>query len=115
VRSSENHKKGLKDQGFFKENVRHPVWTCRDPISLILGTRFSILGTRLKKPWKDNYGLLIDFLSQISKLSISLLDLADFVMQHCFPFLFLMWQPWVCANTAANLCLQYVYHFELDH
>jgi len=33
--------------GFFKENIRYPVWTCRDPISLILGTRFSmILGTR---------------------------------------------------------------------
>jgi len=32
---------------FFKENVRYPVWTCRDLISLILGTRFSlILGTR---------------------------------------------------------------------
>jgi len=31
--------------GFFKENVRHPVWTCRDPISLIPGTRFPILGT----------------------------------------------------------------------
>jgi len=31
---------------FFKENVRYPVWTCRDLISLILGTRFSlILGT----------------------------------------------------------------------
>jgi len=31
----------------FKENVRYPVWICRDPISLILGTRFSlILGTR---------------------------------------------------------------------
>jgi len=24
---------------FLKENVRYPVWTCRDPISLILGTR----------------------------------------------------------------------------
>jgi len=24
-----------------------PVWTCRDPIYLILGTRFSILGTRI--------------------------------------------------------------------
>jgi len=35
-------------QGFFKENVRNPVWTSRDPISLILGTRFSlILGTRI--------------------------------------------------------------------
>jgi len=34
-------------QGFFKENVRNPVWICRDPISLILRTRFSlILGTR---------------------------------------------------------------------
>jgi len=32
---------------FFKENVRCPVWTCRDPIPLILGTRFSlILGIR---------------------------------------------------------------------
>jgi len=31
---------------FFKENVRHPVWICRNPISLITGTRFSlILGT----------------------------------------------------------------------
>ena len=34
-------------QGFFKENVWNPVWICRDPISLILETRFSlILGTR---------------------------------------------------------------------
>jgi len=32
---------------FFKENVRYPVWTCRDPVCLILGTRFSlVLGTR---------------------------------------------------------------------
>ena len=32
---------------FFKENVKYPIWACRDPISLILGTRFSlILGTR---------------------------------------------------------------------
>jgi len=29
---------------FFKGNIRYPVWTCRDPISLILGTKFSILG-----------------------------------------------------------------------
>ena len=43
---------------FFKENIRYPVWTCREPISLILGTRFSlILGARigslkhLKKSW----------------------------------------------------------------
>jgi len=34
-------------QFLFKENVRYPVWTCRDPISLILGSQFSlILGTR---------------------------------------------------------------------
>jgi len=34
-------------QVFLKENVRYPVWTCRDPISLILGARFYlILGTR---------------------------------------------------------------------
>ena len=32
---------------FFKENVRYPVWTCGDPISLIQGTRFSILRTRI--------------------------------------------------------------------
>jgi len=33
--------------GFFKENVGYPVWTCRDPISMILATRLSlILGTR---------------------------------------------------------------------
>ena len=34
-------------QGFFKENVRYPISICRDPISLILGNRFSlILGIR---------------------------------------------------------------------
>jgi len=34
-------------QLFFKENIGYPVWTWTDPISLILGTRFSlILGTR---------------------------------------------------------------------
>jgi len=34
-------------QFFFNENVSYPVWTCREPISLILGTRFSIQGTRI--------------------------------------------------------------------
>jgi len=29
---------------FFKENIRYPVWT---RFSLILGTRFSIVGTRI--------------------------------------------------------------------
>jgi len=28
----------LFNQVFFKENFRYLVWTCRDPISLILGT-----------------------------------------------------------------------------
>ena len=32
---------------FIKKNVRYPVWTCRDPISLILGIRFTILGTQI--------------------------------------------------------------------
>jgi len=34
-----------------------------------------------------------------------------------FPFHFLIWQLWVCANPAAYLCLQYVHvhHFELRH
>jgi len=66
---------------------------------------------------KDNYGRLIDFLKQISKLSyFNLLDLADFMMYAGitgFPFSCLMWQPWVCANTTAHLCLQYGQNFEL--
>jgi len=34
-------------QVFFKENVRYPECTSKDPISLILGIRFSLtLGTR---------------------------------------------------------------------
>jgi len=32
---------------FSKGNVRYPVRTCRDPISLIVGTRFSILETQI--------------------------------------------------------------------
>jgi len=37
----------ISEHSFFKENFRYPVWTCRDPISLIVGSRFSlILGTR---------------------------------------------------------------------
>jgi len=60
----------ILQQFFFKENVRYPVWTCRDPIYLVLGTRFSlilgsrfyILGTRiwslkhLKKPCATETG-----------------------------------------------------------
>ena len=29
----------VHNQLYFEKNVRYPVWTCRDPISLILGTR----------------------------------------------------------------------------
>ena len=37
----------ISKPGFFKEDYRYLMWTCRDPIFLILGTRFSlILGTR---------------------------------------------------------------------
>jgi len=64
---------------------------------------------------KDNCGRLIDFLSQISKLSyFNLFDLADFLMHAwiaSFLFRCLMWQTWVCANTTAHLCLQHVYRF----
>jgi len=38
-----------QEQDFFKENVGHPVCTCRDPIPLILGTRIGSL-RHLKKP-----------------------------------------------------------------
>jgi len=43
----------------------------------------AIKGKSQKKLFKDNYGYLIDFLSQISKLTyFSLLDLPDFLMHH---------------------------------
>jgi len=35
-------------KGFLKENIRYHVWTCRDPICLILETRFSIPGARIE-------------------------------------------------------------------
>ena len=35
-----NRKRIWSGAGFFKKNVRYLVWTCRDPISLILGTGF---------------------------------------------------------------------------
>jgi len=37
----------VKTSFFFKENISYQVWPCREAISMILGTRFSlILGTR---------------------------------------------------------------------
>jgi len=33
----------LTTSSFFKEYDKYPVWTCRDPISLNLGTRFSLI------------------------------------------------------------------------
>jgi len=29
----------MENMFFSKENVRYPVWTCRDTIALIIGTR----------------------------------------------------------------------------
>jgi len=37
----------LYSRVFAEGNVRYPVWTCRVSISLILGTRFSILDTQI--------------------------------------------------------------------
>jgi len=72
-------------------------------------TGIFLVGSNYINP-EDNYGCLIDFLSQISKLPcFSLLDLADFMMHRTsYPFRF-------CVNTVAHLCLQYVQHFELHH
>ena len=63
---------------------------------------------KITKSFQGSYGRLIDFLSQISKLShFNLLDLAAFYFTCItrFPFRFLMWQPWVCADTTAHLSL----------
>jgi len=69
-----------------------------------------------KKALKNTYSRLIDFLRKISKLSyFNLLGVADFWCIISFPFRFLMWQTWVCANTLSHLFLQYVHHFELRH
>ena len=38
----------LVEQVFFKENVRYSVWTCRDPIPLILRIQFSLI---LRNRW----------------------------------------------------------------
>jgi len=60
-------------QVFFKENVRYPMWTCRDPISLIIGTWFSlILGTRwwfslIVGTWFSILGTRIGFLKRLKK------------------------------------------------
>jgi len=35
-------KEACINTGFLKENVGYLVWICRDPISLILGARFSL-------------------------------------------------------------------------
>jgi len=49
---------------FFKEYVRYPIWICRDPISLILGTRIGSL-KRFKKTCCIEYIFFIiqDFLA----------------------------------------------------
>jgi len=55
-----------------------------------------------QKGLKENYGRLIDFLSQSSKLFyFNLLDLSDFLMHHKFPVSFFDVALWMCANTTA--------------
>ena len=52
---------------------------------------------------QDNYERLIDFLSQISKLSnFNVLDLADFMMHHWFPVSFFVLIQW--HTCACNMC-----------
>jgi len=61
-------------QEFFKENVRYPVWPSRDPISLILWTRFSVLGTRigsLKHLKKPGYLLRVPTQSRVPRSNTS--------------------------------------------
>jgi len=69
-----------------------------------------------KKGLKGNYGRLIDFMSQRSELScFNLLGLADFWCITSFQFRSLVWQPWMCTDTAAHPYVQYVHHFKLHH
>jgi len=47
-------------QGFFKENVRHPVWACRDPMIIFCDSRDLSFNSRdpirvPKTPWKTLY------------------------------------------------------------
>jgi len=69
-----------------------------------------------KKRNEKNYRRLIDFLSQISKLShFNLLGLADFLM-HLSRFVFWCGIPG-CALMQLHTCgcNIYVHHFELRH
>jgi len=74
-------------------------------VGFLKKTGVFLVGSNYINP-EDNYGCLIDFLSQISKLFyFNLLHLADFMMHRTsFPFV-------VCVNAVAHLCLQYVQHF----
>jgi len=59
-----------------------------------------LVGSNYIKP-EDNYGHLINFLSQVSKLTyFNVLGLADFMMHHWFPVsFFVLIQPHTCAFT----------------
>jgi len=58
---------------FSKGNVRYPVWTCRDPISLILGTRFSlILGTRFSLILGTRFSILGTQIGSLKRLNKTL-------------------------------------------
>jgi len=71
----------------------------------------------IKKELKDNYGRFNWFYEPHFKTVLfefawfSWLFAASLVL----PLHFLMWRPWVCASTAAQLCLKNVHHFELRH
>jgi len=62
-------------------------------------TGVSLVGFNYTNP-EDNYGRLIDFLSQISKLFyFNMNDLADFIMHHhkVSRFVFVLMQSHTCA------------------
>jgi len=51
-------------RAFARENVSYPVWTCGFPISLILGTRFSILGAEIGSLKRLNKALDLVFVTK---------------------------------------------------
>jgi len=61
--------------GFFKENVRYPVRTCRDPISLILGTRFSLILCFLSLILETRFSILGTRIGSLKCLEKSLGDI----------------------------------------
>jgi len=83
----------VKIKVFFKETVRYPIWTCRDPICLILGTQFSlILGTRFSI-LRTRFGSLKHLKRTLVKIqtfefTVTCNDLAMLVISSKFSWLF---------------------------